>query len=545
MLGRLQKRFSILLSLPALLLGVLASSGASAGAVTGATFSISSPSGAANCASAHNLNSVTFGGKTYTDLRPPDDHDEGTLPLAATTINRVYTTVNFCNYTSVTTDRFTDGAAAFKTAALAAFGDVNLNHYQGLDGFNFEAGDSGNTLYYRLIYTPPIVVDGYNYIVLTERGGNNGMRIRAEDCSNNLIGTPITQNQNAYTYNLGVTSGTQTIHASIFPLTDLVSLGTQICALRVTFQGGGNGGDGPDGKVFVLSTKKPVVTKGFSPANIAVGGTSTLTITIQNQDTLNGFNQTSPPFTDSLPSGLVIATPSGATTTCSGSSFSLTAPDGGTAISFSGLQLAANSSCTISVNVTSSTVGAYTNTVAAGDLKTDNGASQAPATATLTVTSAADLSITKTDGVASVAAGGTVTYTIVVSNAGPSAADGAVFTDTAVANLTVTGVSCGPASGGAACPAPASVTVANMQGPGIAIPTLPSGGSVTFTVSGTAGASGTINNVASVAPPSGVTDPVTSNNSATDATTIDPPADMAASFGTLPSVVSPGQSFTG
>ncbi|MCX7668876.1 MAG: hypothetical protein N2439_02230, partial [Anaerolineae bacterium] len=39
----------------------------------------------------------------------------------------------------------------------------------------------------------------------------------------------------------------------------------------------------------------------------------------------------------------------------------------------------------------------------------------------VTITSQANLSITKTDGLTSVAAGGTVTYTIVVSNAGPSA----------------------------------------------------------------------------------------------------------------------------
>jgi uncharacterized repeat protein (TIGR01451 family) len=141
-----------------------------------------------------------------------------------------------------------------------------------------------------------------------------------------------------------------------------------------------------------------------------------------------------------------------------------------------------------------------------------------------TVFASADLSITKTDGTASVNAGATVTYTIVVSNAGPSAANNAVFTDPSVANLTVTNVTCGSASGGAVCPAS---SVAAMQGPGITIATLPSGGSLTFTVTGTAGASGSIVNTATITPPAGTSDPNNADNSATDTDTINPRADLS------------------
>ena len=144
------------------------------------------------------------------------------------------------------------------------------------------------------------------------------------------------------------------------------------------------------------------------------------------------------------------------------------------------------------------------------------------ATDTDTITAVADLAITKSDGVASVNAGATTTYTIVVSNGGPSAANGAIFTDPAVANLTVTAVSCGSATGAAACPLPANTTVALMQGAGIVVPTLPSAGSVTFTVNATiaGGASGTISNTANIAAPAGVTDPTPANNSATDSDTV-------------------------
>jgi Domain of unknown function DUF11/IPTL-CTERM motif len=107
-----------------------------------------------------------------------------------------------------------------------------------------------------------------------------------------------------------------------------------------------------------------------------------------------------------------------------------------------------------------------------------------------------------------------VTYTIVVSNAGPQAADGAVVTDPAVAGLSKISVVCGNASGGAACPG--SPTVAQLQA-GLAIPALPAGGSVTFSVATSVTATkGSVSNSATVAPPAGVTDANGGDNAATD-----------------------------
>ncbi|MGE3437347.1 MAG: CARDB domain-containing protein, partial [Blastocatellales bacterium] len=140
----------------------------------------------------------------------------------------------------------------------------------------------------------------------------------------------------------------------------------------------------------------------------------------------------------------------------------------------------------------------------------------------------ADLAITKTDGVTSVTSGNTTTYTIVVSNNGPSSANNAVFKDAAVAGLNVTGVTCGGASGGAACPAAGSVTVALMQGSGIVIPTLPSGGSVTFTVAATVTSqSSSVTNTATITPPNGVTDNGPNPNSASDTDTVVVETDLA------------------
>ena len=101
----------------------------------------------------------------------------------------------------------------------------------------------------------------------------------------------------------------------------------------------------------------------------------------------------------------------------------------------------------------------------------------------------ANLNITKTNTPASgandqandsVQLGATTTYTIVVRNGGPDAADGAIVRDPAGTRLECSTVSCGSASGGAACPA--SVDIATLQGTGVVVPTLPANGAVTFTL---------------------------------------------------------------
>lgn len=125
----------------------------------------------------------------------------------------------------------------------------------------------------------------------------------------------------------------------------------------------------------------------------------------------------------------------------------------------------------------------------------------------------ADLSITKTDGVTTVTAGGSVTYTIVASNAGPSAVTGATVTDTFPAALTCTWACVGAAGG--TCTAAGAGNIADTVG-------LPVGGSVTYTASCTISttAAGTIVNTATVTPPAGMPDPAPGNNAATDVDTV-------------------------
>lgn len=132
----------------------------------------------------------------------------------------------------------------------------------------------------------------------------------------------------------------------------------------------------------------------------------------------------------------------------------------------------------------------------------------------------ADMAITKTDGVTTAVPGGSVTYTITASNAGPNAATGANVADTFPAALTGTWTCVG--AGGGTCTASGSGNINDSVN-------LPSGGSVTYTVSSTisSAATGTLSNTASVTAPAGTTDPTPGNNSATDSDTLTPQADLA------------------
>lgn len=92
--------------------------------------------------------------------------------------------------------------------------------------------------------------------------------------------------------------------------------------------------------------------------------------------------------------------------------------------------------------------------------------------------------ITNTDGTDFIKPGASSAYSVVITNNtgiafSSAGGNAAVFRDPAVANLTVSGVTCSAADG-ASCPA--GMTVAGMQGAGLTIPALPIGGSVTFSI---------------------------------------------------------------
>ncbi|NLF73134.1 MAG: DUF11 domain-containing protein, partial [Candidatus Anammoximicrobium sp.] len=133
----------------------------------------------------------------------------------------------------------------------------------------------------------------------------------------------------------------------------------------------------------------------------------------------------------------------------------------------------------------------------------------------------ADLSITKTDGRTTAVPGQTVTYTIVVSNAGPATAAGAQVIDTVPATLTgvtYTSLATGGATG----------NTASGNGSLNDTVTLPAGSAIIYTVTGTvsAGATGTLTNTAQVISPPTIPDLDPGDNSVTDTDTLTPRADL-------------------
>ncbi|MGD2114046.1 MAG: IPTL-CTERM sorting domain-containing protein, partial [Acidobacteriota bacterium] len=132
---------------------------------------------------------------------------------------------------------------------------------------------------------------------------------------------------------------------------------------------------------LTIDAARPGFSKSFDPAMVQLGGDSTLTFTIDN--TLNGSAVSSLEFSDTLPPGLEIASPSNATTDCPlGEALAFfTAPAGGTTIAYdSGVnvappppELAAGVSCTLTVDVTTTAVGSFDNRTS--DLVSANGTS--------------------------------------------------------------------------------------------------------------------------------------------------------------------------
>ncbi len=100
----------------------------------------------------------------------------------------------------------------------------------------------------------------------------------------------------------------------------------------------------------------PTFTKAFGASSVVLNGSTSLTFTITNTSAATGLSGVG--FTDTLVAGLVVATPNGFSTTCTGTP---SAVAGSSSVSLSGGTLAASGSCTLTVNVTGTTAGAKPN----------------------------------------------------------------------------------------------------------------------------------------------------------------------------------------
>ncbi len=246
---------------------------------------------------------------------------------------------------------------------------------------------------------------------------------------------------------------------------DIPANGTCTIALRVTSTASGNltntipaggvtsksGASNPQDASASLTYLPGIsLLKTFTPDAIDAGTVSRVTIQINNT---NSFAIINVSLTDALPAGMVIASTPDAQTTCSGGT--VTAVAGSNSIALSGATIPLNSTCTFSANVTVNEGGSYLNDIPANALSAEDAAgasftNEESTESTLNVTPIVDVSVVKT-GPDSAVVGDSLVYTLVVTNDGPSSADGTVFSDDVPAEITVTGATCGTPTGGAVC----------------------------------------------------------------------------------------------
>lgn len=252
------------------------------------------------------------------------------------------------------------------------------------------------------------------------------------------------------------------------------------------------------------------ITKTDGTPTATSGGSTTYTITASNA----GPGATMATVADTFPATLTC------TWTCLGALGGVcTAAGSGNINDVVTLPAGGSVTYTASCSISSSATGSLANTATVTGVAGDPNTADNSATDTDTLVASADLSITKDDGVATATPGGSVTYTITASNAGPSNTT-ATVTDGFIASLTCTWTCVG--AGGGSCTAAGSGNINDAV-------TLPLGGSVTYLASCSisVGASGSLANTATVTITGGGTDPNPGNDSATDTDTLVGSSDIA------------------
>ncbi|MCP4942276.1 MAG: DUF11 domain-containing protein, partial [Planctomycetaceae bacterium] len=190
--------------------------------------------------------------------------------------------------------------------------------------------------------------------------------------------------------------------------------------------------------------------------------------------------------------------------------------DSGGTITFPSVDIASGDTATATINVTVDTLtdGLISNAASVQDLSAagENNTANNSDTADVTVVAEADLGVAKTVSSLASQVGGALTYTINVTNSGPSTASNVVITDTLPAGVTFVS---GTGPSGEVLSEAGGVVTAN-------VPTMAAGanGTMTINVNIEAGAASSITNTVGVSSDTG--DSNSANDSATASTTVDP-----------------------
>lgn len=175
----------------------------------------------------------------------------------------------------------------------------------------------------------------------------------------------------------------------------------------------------------------PTFTKSFLPDTITVGGTSTLTFTVDN--TAEATAASGLAFADTFPTSVTVADPQNLFSDCTGGA--MVGAVGAAAVSFSGGTVAGLGTCTVSVDVTSDTVGTHVNT---SDVLVSSNGNGPSATASLFVNPPDPPTFTKLFDPPAIQAGGTSMLILTIDNsAAPAAATALDVSETLPTGVTL------------------------------------------------------------------------------------------------------------
>ena len=237
------------------------------------------------------------------------------------------------------------------------------------------------------------------------------------------------------------------------------------------------------------------VAESVAPNPVFITSNLTYTITVSNA---GPYTATSLVVTDNLPATVQFLS---ATTTQGAWS------NNANAVTFTVGTLPTNSTATVTITATAVAAGTFTNTAGASQNEFDPVTTNNSASVAATVNPIADIRVANSVAPNPVFVGSNLTYTITVSNAGPSPATSLVVTDTlpaAVSFVSATG-SQGTWSN-------------NVNAVTFSLGTLPATNIATLTITATAVTVGTFTNTAGAS--LNEFDPVTTNNSASASVTI-------------------------
>jgi uncharacterized repeat protein (TIGR01451 family) len=258
----------------------------------------------------------------------------------------------------------------------------------------------------------------------------------------------------------------------------------------------------------ILSSSDLRISKVGPSTVITPGSSFNYTITVNNDGASDAQNII---VTDPLPAGVTFVSNAGDCTTAFPCSLG-TVPAGSSKTITATYAVPASTPATSVTNIASVTSDTP-------DPNTDNNAATAVTSLGAPIS---DLSILKTNGVNAVIPGTPTTYTITVSNAGPTAAIGARVQDsvpTELLNATWTCVASGSSSCGTASGSGDIDTTANVE--------VSAANTVVYSLTGTVApdATGNLINTASLTAPAGTVDP--SSNVSSDTDNLTPSADLS------------------